>query len=433
MVLGLSPRDSGVRLNGDETGPPGLDSVLASAWSAGVFVRVRSRGYKPFESLVRPPEGADVVGGRWAFAADRAIARALPAPSSDGARAIETWWVHLGEVDDAGHLCGSACAPYAEAARDAAETVRATAAVLDPSRDLLLVVSDHGMREEGGHGGNEPELDHAFLLAWGARVRPGVDLEPRPLRDFAPTAAVAMGVAPPSSSLGAPMLDIWDLSEAEAATAMQVPFEQAATYACTLAPHPRCETVEATRASLARGEGADVADRILHTIAGDREAAAEQAEARARGIRGGIGAVLATAALVFTRFRLRDAWPRAAGGLLSPLPAALGYAAVLGAHGYRPTLSSMAAESVFVPHALQAAAAGAVCFAIVGRFAAWSRREATFAVFVVTLGFVMVAALAGADPRSVLSPLFGCLVVQVAPLVGATALGGIAIAARSKA
>jgi hypothetical protein len=48
-------------------------------------------------------------------------------------------------------------------------------------------------------------------------------------------------------------------------------------------------------------------------------------------------------------------------------------------------------------------------------------------MLVVTLGFAVVAAIAGANPREVLSPLFGVLVVQMAPLVGATALGAIGL------
>jgi hypothetical protein len=228
------------------------------------------------------------------------------------------------------------------------------------------------------------------------------------------------------------MLDLWDLTEAETALAMRVPFEQTASYACALEPHERCAAVEATREALARGEGAAAAREILEALARDRDASAARREARSRGIRGAVASALAIAALVVTRGRLAGAWPAARYGLLSPVPAAAVYAGVLGAHGYRPTLSSMAAEDIFVPHAVQAAAAGAIALAGVGRIAGWSRREATFALLVVTLGFGIVAALAGADSRALLSPLFGCLVVQLAPLVGATALGAITIAARSR-
>ncbi|MEJ7735359.1 MAG: alkaline phosphatase family protein, partial [Polyangiaceae bacterium] len=64
LVTGVEPRDSGVRLNGDWEGAVGLDSVPRLAGAAGVPVEVRSRGWKPFEELMRPPGSAVVLRGR---------------------------------------------------------------------------------------------------------------------------------------------------------------------------------------------------------------------------------------------------------------------------------------------------------------------------------------------------------------------------------
>ncbi len=425
MVVGMGPRDSGVRLNGVGRGVAGLDSILVSAWDAGVFVRVRPRGFSPFADLVRPPAQADVVSGRWAVVADLAQLPALEAPTHEGRRAIEMEWVHLGEVDDAGHECGASCEAYGRAAAHAGDMVRAMAARLEPERDLLLVVSDHGTLASGGHGGDERGLTHAFALAWGARVKRGVELDPRPLRDVPSTLAVAAGVHSPSSNLGEPMLDLWELPEREAAARLVEPFDQTMAFGCRLRSVRACAYVDDVREALGSGKaGPDEAGALYAAVVWDRDRTLEAAEAgaqRRRAIGAAIGAGAAGAAIA--RWLRGVAWPDRAAGLLAPLPGAIAYGSVLFLLGYRPTLSAMAGEAVFVPHAAIAAGVGLAVHVAAARALGWWRAEAGFTIAVAVVSFAVIAATAGADPRALPSPLVSVLVIQAAPLVLAWALG----------
>ena len=87
-------------------------------------------------------------------------------------------FVYLGGVDIAGHLTGTGSA-YRAAARAADRRVgRLLAAVRSrPSRErenwTIVVVTDHGHLDEGGHGGREPEVTTAWAAGAGPGIRPG--------------------------------------------------------------------------------------------------------------------------------------------------------------------------------------------------------------------------------------------------------------------
>ncbi len=85
-------------------------------------------------------------------------------------------FVYLGAVDIAGHLTGAGAA-YRDAARAADRRVgRLLDAVRSrPSNQqegwTVVVVTDHGHLDQGGHGGREPEV----ATAWAAAAGPGID------------------------------------------------------------------------------------------------------------------------------------------------------------------------------------------------------------------------------------------------------------------
>jgi predicted AlkP superfamily pyrophosphatase or phosphodiesterase len=87
-------------------------------------------------------------------------------------------FVYLGAVDFAGHAAGSGAA-YRAALRAADQRVgRLVAAVSSRSSGpeenwTIVVVTDHGHRDEGGHGGREPEVATAWAAAAGRGIRPG--------------------------------------------------------------------------------------------------------------------------------------------------------------------------------------------------------------------------------------------------------------------
>ena len=108
-------------------------------------------------------------------------------------------FVYLGAVDFAGHATGSG-AVYRTALRAADQRVRRLVAAVRsrPSGAeedwTIVVVTDHGHLDEGGHGGREPEVATAWAAAAGPGIRPGA---PPPItrhEDVAPLVLAAAGV-----------------------------------------------------------------------------------------------------------------------------------------------------------------------------------------------------------------------------------------------
>jgi hypothetical protein len=110
--------------------------------------------------------------------------------------------IHLSQVDDAGdNLGGPKSEAWAEAATRVDGMIQMIGAMLDFTKDTLLIVSDHGQIDAGGHGGPETvNLTEPFILA-GAGVAQGYwgTVE---MVDVAPTAAALLGVNIPGSSQG---------------------------------------------------------------------------------------------------------------------------------------------------------------------------------------------------------------------------------------
>ncbi len=424
MVTGLPPRESGVRLNGIGEGVV-ADDVLHSAWDSAVYVRVRSRTFPDFLRAVRAPAQADKRGGRWSVVADLALDRVRPPMSPNGEAADLVELIHYGEVDDAGHEHGSASSQYKRAAADAGGFVVNVASRLDPRSDLLLVLSDHGHRRERGHGGDEAEVHRAFLLAWGTRV--AASPEPLPARrmiDVASTISVVLGVPAPSTNLGAPMLDLFDLDETARARAALEPFDQASRFSCALEETASCAKVASMTAELRAGAFGSDASELIATLRDEREASAARREVSARRTRLAAGLVLSAAALALAR-RRRRAWPRARFGWAAPLVLFFGYAAVLLAIGYRPTLSAMAGTEYFFGDATKASLFGVALTSFVGVRLRWGLREAGFLLLAVGAAFLPLALYVGADPRALSPNVPSAIVFMTSPSVAAAAVASL--------
>ena len=109
-------------------------------------------------------------------AADEAITGRAAAILAEEAPRVS--FVYLGAVDYTGHAAGSGAA-YRAALRAADQRVgRLVAAVRSrPSGPgetwTIVVVTDHGHLDEGGHGGREPEVATAWAAAAGPGIVPG--------------------------------------------------------------------------------------------------------------------------------------------------------------------------------------------------------------------------------------------------------------------
>ncbi len=107
-------------------------------------------------------------------AADEAITGlAAKILAEEGPRAA---FVYLGAVDIAGHLTGAGAAYRAAAQAADQRAGRLLAAVRSrPAQEnwTIVVVTDHGHLDRGGHGGREPEVTTAWAAAAGPGILPG--------------------------------------------------------------------------------------------------------------------------------------------------------------------------------------------------------------------------------------------------------------------
>lgn len=424
FVTGLSPRDSGMRLNGDPTGLVGADTTTSVARDAGVALSIRSRGWEPFGGLVRARADTEVSRGRIGLAV--ATARARHADTSKNGRTLEL--VYVGEPDEAAHEHGTRSAEFARAREVAGAVVERIATTLDRDRDALLVWSDHGHRSVGGHGGVEPEVLDAFALAVGAGIRRGARLDARPVRDLAPTVSVLLGLTPPSTSSGAPMLDLLGLDDSARARALAAPFDERVALLCAARPDPRCAAAPGLVARLAAGDdhAAGEAERLAAALDESRDHALDDDERLGRRLRGGVAALGAT--LVSALGARRG--PRGAlviGAAIAGL-FVTAFAAVLAVRGYSATFSAVPPMKTFLRDAGVAALVAAAMALMAARRVRRDTATRTALAFlaVVTLPYAVVAAYVGCDPRHLPPPLAGVLVFFGAPaVVGAAVVGAL--------
>ena len=125
------------------------------------------------------------------------------------------WMAELISVDEAGHEWGGASAAYAQMAARVDAVLRQLVGRLDLTRTTLVVTSDHGHTDRGGHGGTETSVTRVPLVLAGAAVRPGTRGRARHI-DVAPTVAVLLGLPIPASSQGWPLIDYLAVSPEQA-------------------------------------------------------------------------------------------------------------------------------------------------------------------------------------------------------------------------
>ena len=122
--------------------------------------------------------------------------------------------LHLNEVDHAGHNAGGGTSVgWTAAARKVDDRLAQVARALDLTQDALLVVSDHGHLDHGGHGGPEDVVVTEPLVLVGAGVRPGAapDIVQA---DVAPTLALLVGTRVLEAAQGQAALSMLQVDDA---------------------------------------------------------------------------------------------------------------------------------------------------------------------------------------------------------------------------
>jgi hypothetical protein len=197
MATGVPPALSGVHNNWFRP-PVELDSVFARARAAGRSTQAVGDETDDWRRLF-PEELGGQESGAMAFA------RATGGLFADGMPATDILLIHTVVVDDAEHISGATSAPVARAIESTGSWLRAAIGRMDPVRDTLVVTSDHGHIDRGGHGGTEASVVRVplFLIGRGGRRGTAPDVcEGRPLSDLAPTLAVLAGTQPPRHGVG---------------------------------------------------------------------------------------------------------------------------------------------------------------------------------------------------------------------------------------
>jgi hypothetical protein len=156
LSTGLEVDRSGAR-NNDLTAPLGAESVWQVARESGLHVTGSS--HLPwFRQLF--PAGFDSF-------------RVMDAHERDvfaDADLTDVNLFHPLYVDAAGHEYGGASPEYARAVARADAEIGRLLAKLDLEQDLVVLTADHGHRDEGGHGGGQPEINDVLTCFAGRNV-----------------------------------------------------------------------------------------------------------------------------------------------------------------------------------------------------------------------------------------------------------------------
>lgn len=246
------------------------DDIFAAAQHAGLKSAVS--GYSWFEGMLAN-SGVDAgfyTPGEDKDADNEVMAAALPWLTED----YQLVLIHIDQVDYAGHHEGGPRNPNWDAAATRADNILSEiAARLDLTRDTILVISDHGQIDRGGHGGPESvTLVEPFVLA-GAGVVPGKygDIN---MVDIAPTLAAMLGTNIPASSQGHVLTNMLALtSEQDAAIQNALKAQQSQLYIAytngigSTAVIGDGEIVSATQAAIIRARAGRLAtERVWRNV-----------------------------------------------------------------------------------------------------------------------------------------------------------------------
>lgn len=118
--------------------------------------------------------------------------------------------VHLSQVDHYEHYYGVSGEPTKKALQNVDFLIGDILGKVDFQSYSVIVTSDHGHIDQGGHGGGEEEVMNIPLFIFGGKVKKGVELTGKQV-DIAPTISLLTGTPIPRYSLGEPLWDVFEL------------------------------------------------------------------------------------------------------------------------------------------------------------------------------------------------------------------------------
>jgi hypothetical protein len=207
LLSGAPPEISGVTTNWYQ-GPVKVDHLLAAAKRSGLSIaaaghpgwaRLFAGAFDEFTGVPDPPYNDLPAIHDTTVVVTKAAERFLQGP----ARLI---LLHYPAPDLMGHGFGGTSQPYRDSVRLVDEELSRLLAGMDLSSSTVIITSDHGHLDRGGHGGWEQVVRQVPLLFLGAGIEPGEGFDGRQT-DIAPTAAALLGLPLPAHSLGRPLTE----------------------------------------------------------------------------------------------------------------------------------------------------------------------------------------------------------------------------------
>ena len=206
--------NDGPALNTDYEDTPAWtqDNIFNAAHRAGL--KTAFSGYYWWEKLV-PHESVDIyfpTAGEDQIADQEVVKASLPWIKSGEYQFI---LIHIDQVDYAGHHEGGPRSPNWDAAATRSDKIlKEITSYLDLTKDTLIIVSDHGQIDQGGHGGPEAINMIEPIVMVGAGVKPGEYPDIQQV-DVAPTISALLGLNIPATAQGLVLTDMLSLTNGQ--------------------------------------------------------------------------------------------------------------------------------------------------------------------------------------------------------------------------
>ncbi len=219
---------TGVTTNWYEGPIPPVDSIYCAAQAEGLTTAMvqEAGGPKLFESRLDSPIFPGIPKDDRRAADDIILEASLAALEEEP----NLLWIHFSGSDWSGHHYGGASEEYRQFVKEIDARIAKIAAAMDLDSSVLIVNSDHGHIDTGGHGGWEEEVVVAPLVIAGKGIKPGSYGEAEQA-NIAPTVAALLGIAMPTHDQGEPLFDLLDIrTESKAERAIDVARQHQAFY-----------------------------------------------------------------------------------------------------------------------------------------------------------------------------------------------------------
>ncbi len=200
---------NGVVTNWYEGPIPPVDSIYCQAQAQGLTTAMvqEAGGPKLFTPCLDSPIFPEIPKDDRRAADDIILEEGLIALQEEP----NLLWIHFSGSDWSGHQYGGASEEYRQYAKEIDARIAKIREAMDLDSSVLIVNSDHGQIDTGGHGGWEEEVIVAPLVIAGEGIKPGSYGEVQQA-NIAPTVAALLGIAMPAHNQGQPLYDLLDTS-----------------------------------------------------------------------------------------------------------------------------------------------------------------------------------------------------------------------------